>query len=200
MKLQNSVQSEVWKPIEGYEGLYEISRDGVIRSLPRLHTKGKVIKTSLGSSGYEQVHLSKDSVVKTFMVHRLVAKTFIDNPENYPEVNHKDEDKRNNSIDNLEWCDRNYNQNYGTAIRRMRDSHNYSESNKKGAEHHDYDSIGKKRRKALLQIDDHGNVIKRWDGFITMAKETGYSKGNVAIACDNGNKAYGYYWKREEDV
>lgn len=117
---------EIWKPIEGYEGLYEISTWGRVKSLERnvmtavgtLYKRPeRILKPSL-SRGYPVVTLSHDMVQKTFLVHRLVAMAFIPNPHGYPMINHKDEDKTNNYVENLEWCDAKYNVNYGTANER----------------------------------------------------------------------------------
>ena len=117
-----------WRPIEGYEGLYEVSNTGQVRSFDRyvkysngrihLH-KGKVLSPSIRYDGYLVVLLSYNGKHKMFSVHRLVAEAFIPNPDNLPQVNHKDEDKTNNSVENLEWCDNKYNMNYGTRKRRV---------------------------------------------------------------------------------
>ena len=115
---------EIWRPIEGYEGLYEVSNTGRVRSLDmyvkcgygsyRLR-KGKVLSPVIKDNGYLQVGLYYNGKYKMFLVHRLVAQAFIENFDNLPEVNHLDEDKSNNSVDNLEWCDRSYNLKYGTV-------------------------------------------------------------------------------------
>ena len=106
------VQDEVWKDIEGYEGLYQVSTCGNIKSLakPRKNGNGrcyiqkeKLLKQSFTSTGYKKVELYKDGKRKSFKVHRLVAIAFIPNPDNKPEVNHIDGNKINNNIDNLEW-------------------------------------------------------------------------------------------------
>ena len=121
--------SEEWRPIEGYEGLYEVSSYGRVRSLDRyvktcyeaykLH-KGKILSPAKDKNGYLKVHLCCNGKHNIIRVHRLVCKAFIPNPDNLPEVNHKDEDKTNNSVDNLEWCDRSYNISYGTRTERQK--------------------------------------------------------------------------------
>ena len=99
---------EEWKNIIGYEGLYEVSNMGNVRNVRR----NTLLRFSK-NQGYIQVYLYKNGIRTGFKVHRLVALTFIPNPDNLPQVNHKDEDKTNNSVDNLEWCDHKYNINYG---------------------------------------------------------------------------------------
>lgn len=107
--------NEIWRPVVGYEGLYEVSNTGRVRRVSDL----MVLKFS-DSRGYYGVHLRKDGKRKTFRVHRLVAQAFILNPDGLPEVNHIDENKSNNSVDNLEWCDHKYNSLYGTRLERIR--------------------------------------------------------------------------------
>ena len=114
-----SVSKEVWKPIKGYEGLYEVSNLGRVKSTERrgaygLKENGRI--RSLGErNGYRYIALCKDGKYKKQYVHRLVAQAFIPNPENLPCVNHKDESKGNNRVDNLEWCTYRYNSCYGSA-------------------------------------------------------------------------------------
>ena len=120
---------EIWKPVVGYEGLYEVSNKGTVKSLDRFtksgrgngnrFISGKILKSALNKKGYPSVVLCKDGKMFTQRVHRLVAEAFIPNPDNLPVVNHKDEDKTNNCVDNLEWCTNKYNCNYGTSISRM---------------------------------------------------------------------------------
>ena len=123
------MNEEIWRPIVGYEGLYEVSSYGRVRSLDRyvkgksyrLH-KGKVLSPGKNSRGYLSIVLSYNGKHKVITVHRLVAEAFLPNPDNLPEINHKDEDKTNNRVDNLEFCDHKYNVNYGTRKDRARDT------------------------------------------------------------------------------
>lgn len=109
---------EIWKPIKGYEGLYEVSSLGNVKSLRR----NVFLKPGRKESGYLIVSLYKHNSGKNFYVHRLVAEAFIPNPDNLPIINHKDEVKTNNCVDNLEWCDYKYNNSFGTRIERMIDT------------------------------------------------------------------------------
>lgn len=100
---------EIWKQIKDYEGLYEISSCGRVRN-----RKGMILKPSITRTGYPHISLSKNGI-KTFNVHRLVAEAFVPNPNNLPIINHKDENRENNTIENLEWCTYSYNASYGDA-------------------------------------------------------------------------------------
>ena len=118
---------EEWRKIVGYEGLYEVSSLGRVRSLDRYDSinrfrKGRILKSGTDTGGYLFVQLSSNGNEKNHSVHRLVAEAFIPNPDNLPQVNHIDEDKSNNCVDNLEWCDREYNINYGTIKDRIRNT------------------------------------------------------------------------------
>ena len=122
---------EIWRPVVGYEGLYEVSSYGRARSLDRyvrcdyekyrLH-KGKVLSPGKDKDGYLSVVLSCNGKHKKITIHRLVAQAFIPNPDDLPIINHRDEDKRNNRVDNLEFCDHKYNMNYGTRNTRIRET------------------------------------------------------------------------------
>ena len=120
--------TEIWKDIVGYEGLYQVSNLGNVKRLKGYKGRGKgyiveehLIKPSINSNGYQNVVLCKNGKTKTFTMHRLVAIAFLDNSEKLPQVNHKDENKLNNCVDNLEWCDRVYNNNYGTRNKKCSD-------------------------------------------------------------------------------
>lgn len=112
---------EQWKDIDGFEGMYQVSDQGKVRSVERtvkmkrggkeydMHHKGRVLRATVSKDGYEAVQLTKDSKPYTFKVHRLVARAFLHNPDNLPEVNHRDGNKTNNTVSNLEWCTRSHN-------------------------------------------------------------------------------------------
>lgn len=113
---------EIWRPVVGYEGLYEVSSYGRVRSLDRYDSRNHFIKGRImkfrNCRGYLRVTLCNNGLYNQISVHRLVAQAFIPNPDNLPMVNHKDEDKTNNIVENLEWCDAKYNNSYGTITER----------------------------------------------------------------------------------
>lgn len=116
---------EIWKPIKNFEELYQISNLGNVKSIGRykysfkdnkkIYEDKEIMLKTINDRGYMKLHLSKNGKRYLRYIHRLVAEAFIPNPKNYPQVNHIDEDKLNNSIENLEWCTAKYNINYGTA-------------------------------------------------------------------------------------
>lgn len=111
---------EQWKTVKGYEGLYEVSNLGNVKSLNYRHTgRERILKPGKVGGGYLQVQLCKNGKRKMLLVHRLVAAAFIPNPEGLPEINHKDENKTNNCVENLEFCDAKYNNSYGTHNERV---------------------------------------------------------------------------------
>lgn len=179
--------NENWKDIEGYKGLYQISSNGAIRSLDRdikyktgriQHIKGKIRKLKINNRGYQIVSLFKNDKEKTFLVHRLVALHFLPNPKNLNEVNHIDENKLRNCVDNLEWCNRKYNCNYGDRNKIM----------------------GEKHKKAIIQFDENYNYIKLWDCAKTIANELKYDSSNIARCCNNKQKLYkNFKWGYEKD-
>ena len=111
---------EEWKDIQGYEGLYQISNYGRVKSLNyKRSNKEKIMDGGTNKNGYRNIILSKNKKKETFYIHKLVAQHFISNPDNLSEINHIDENKSNNNVDNLEWCTHKYNSNYGTRNTRM---------------------------------------------------------------------------------
>lgn len=122
------VLDEQWLPITGYEDFYEISSYGRVRSKSvyittlkgrQYHRKCRILKAYKASDGYLKTILTVDGKQKTFLIHRLVAQAFIPNPSNLPLVNHKDENKTNNRVENLEWCDNSYNMRWNGLNRRI---------------------------------------------------------------------------------
>ena len=118
---------EIWRDVPGYERLYQVSNYGSVRSVDRIIKdnnrtrlyKGKPLKQFLDHKGYCVVTISKQGSLKQIKVHRLVGMAFIPNTEGHPEINHKDENPKNNRVDNLEWCTAQYNLHYGTKYARM---------------------------------------------------------------------------------
>ena len=117
-------ESEIWKDVAGYDGFYQVSNKGNVRSVARKDSIGRkrgglILKPAYDRGGYLTVGLCKNGKSKTKNVHRLVAETFIPNTKGFLEVNHKDENKSNNRVENLEWCTREYNVNYGTRTEKV---------------------------------------------------------------------------------
>lgn len=171
----------IYKDIPGYEELYYADNLGNIYSKDRIIRgflkKGRKLKPAKNNKGYLNVVLCKNGIQKTMKVHRLIALTFISNPNNYKQINHKDEDKTNNAVNNLEWCDANYNMNYGTIKQRL-------------SEHAD----ARNRIKAVVRIDSNENE-KYYKSIVSVA-EDGFDPSFVAKVCKGLKKeAYGYKWK-----
>ena len=198
-----STNSEIWKDIPGYEGYYQVSNFGRVKSIPRkvycnggFHiSKEKIMKQDQNKSGYWRAHLLKDKVAKTLLVHRLVAKAFLPNPDSLPDINHKDENPSNNYVDNLEWCTEKYNMNYGTAIERRKVSFVRNESFKKA----NATKVRNKSRGAEKSVEGTSK-----DGITTITfrsmseaeRMTGISKGRISDCCHGRRlSAGGYYWK-----
>lgn len=199
---------EIWKDILGYEGLYQVSNLGNVRSLNyRRSGKTKLLKQGT-DNGYKRVELSKNGKKKKYWVHRLVAISFISNPNNYKEVNHKDEDKSNNNVNNLEWCTREYNNNYGTRNKRTSESHKgkilSEEHKKKMSESHKGKYKGKDSpvSKAILMYDKEGNFIRRFDCIGDAYEYFGKNRycSNITLCLRGKNKiAYGFIFKYEDE-
>ena len=183
--------NEIWKDIEGYEGLYQVSNLGRIKSLGRTimrrtrwcsvkpyTMKPRILKPKRCQGDYFQVGLftidGQHSVAK---IHRLVAQAFIPNPDNMPEVNHKNEDKADNRADNLEWCTHDGNCRYGTRNQRT----------------------GEKNAKPVVQMDTEGNVIADYPSVIEAQRATGINRYLIRQCCNGKQEsAGGYRWKFKE--
>lgn len=136
------------------------------------------------SKGYKVLNLSKNGKPLTKKVHRLVANEFIPNPDNLPQVNHKDENKTNNRVDNLEWCTQEYNLNYGTGNKKR------GLSNTNG-----------KLSKPVCQYSKDGCLIKEWKSIRDIKRITGYDSGHISACCRNIRKsAHGYIWKYKKEI
>lgn len=192
---------EIWKDIKGYEGLYQVSNFGRVRSLghDKWH-KGKVLKHHIDGKGcYFMVNLHKNNKMQHFNIHRLVACAFIPNPNNYPCVNHKDECKTNNCANNLEWCDYSYNALYGGA--QYRNIINRTKNNSKN------------RELPVLMKNLEGEIINRFRScydaarhlsFVTDKKEESI-RANIKRCCvkrkDNINSfAYGFIFEYDDNL
>ena len=115
------MEQEIWKEIKGFDGNYSVSSEGRVRSnglLKGKNSKVRILKTELSKKGYLRVGLTKDGKQKKYLVHRLVAIAFLDNPKNLPDVNHKNECKTDNRLINLEWMSRRDNMNYGDRTKK----------------------------------------------------------------------------------
>lgn len=180
---------EIWKDIPNYEGLYQVSNLGNVRSLNYNKTKKiKILTPSFDSYGYHHLVLWKDGKRKGFTVHRLVAEAFIPNPDNLHQINHKDEDKTNNCVDNLEWCSAEYNNNYGTRNVRIKEHQNKPMLGKFGKDN--------PHSKQIYQYDTEGNLIKIWDSASVIHRELGFDNSYIS-ACARGKhkSAHGFIWK-----
>lgn len=167
---------EIWKDVVGYEGLYQVSDMGRVKRLgntPRC-TKDRMRRLCVSKKGaYLVCVLSKDGVHKTPFVHRLVAEAFIPNPQNLPCINHKDENKRNNRVENLEWCTVEYNDNYGTRNER----------------------VCEKISKKVCRVDGNGNVLEVFASSCD-ADRRGYTGSAIRRCCAGQQRIHaGYHWR-----
>lgn len=167
---------EIWKDVVGYEGLYKVSNLGRVKSLKGYHRKDCILKLRNNLYGYLTVGLSKHNKSKRIKVHRLVAETFIPNPQNYEQVNHIDGNKLNNNVLNLEWCNRSYNMK------------------------HAYDN-NLLSCVPINQYDKEGNFIKTWKGAKYVTEELGIWNSNIVKCCQGErNSAGGYKWRYADDI
>ena len=158
-----------WKPIKGYEGLYEVSNEGNIKTLHKRYKNKSILKQSKGSRGYLLVTLNKNKKQTTKNVHRIVADAFLENPQNLPCINHKDQDKTNNNVNNLEWCTYQYNNTYKDRL-------------KKSA-----------LRRSIPVVCVETGVI--YESGADAGRKTGIRQSKISCCC-NGNRktAGGFHW------
>ena len=190
---------EIWKDIPEYEGLYQVSNLGNIKSLDIMINckgakgidshlrKGRILKQNIGTTGYYSVNLSKNGKTRYIRVHTILAKVFIPNPNDYPCINHIDGNKLNNNLDNLEWCTY---------------SHNNSEAYRIGLKTNKYaGKYGKEAQfsKPLLQYSLEDEFIREWENANQVKRELGYCAENIRNVCNGRRKqANGYKWKYKE--
>lgn len=176
--------TEIWKDVKGYEGLYQVSNLGNIKSLARYkknHSKlQKVEERKLNMytnkyNGYVYIVLTKNAIEKNIRVHKLVAQAFIPNSENKPQINHIDGNKENNRVDNLEWC-----------------------TCKENVIHAYKNGLAKNKQKVKIrQYDKQHNFIAEFDGLLKASKELGISIGNISMCINNKRKTTnGYIFER----
>ncbi|WP_304610373.1 NUMOD4 domain-containing protein [Muribaculum intestinale] len=173
-------QQEIWKDVVGYEGLYKVSNHGRVMSFCNRKTP-LVLKQRNSVWGYPTVCLCKGKKHhKTIVVHRLVAKAFIPNPNNFRVVNHKDEDKTNNNVNNLEWCTHEYNCAYGTARYRI------------GKAHINHPKMSKR----VAQQNPEGELIRVFPSIREACRKLGINNGNLTEALKGKRRTCGgYVWK-----
>ena len=187
---------EIWKPVHGFEGYYEVSNLGQVRSLSRIYysdyfrngrnVDGKILRQTKNKiTGYMSVMLSKDGIRQRCHVHRLVAIAFLPNPNNLPQVNHKDQVRENNSVDNLEWCDVSYNTTYADAVEKHREGF-----------------LKSGYAKRIYQYTEDGELVGEYRNGEEAARATGLNGRNIRYATkgigslgySNEHKYRGYIW------
>lgn len=188
---------EEWKDIDGYEGYYQISTFGNVRSIRS--NRNLSLKDRLG---YKCVNLSVNGKARTFSVHRLVAKAFIPNYQNKPTVNHINEDKSDNRVDNLEWASSKEQNNHGTRIQRAVKHTDYKARKidySAVASKHDYKALGESLSKRISQYTMSGIYINTFKSLHLASKATGVSIFHISL-CINGHRktAGGFIWKLAE--
>ena len=181
------MKEEIWRKVKGFEDYYEVSNTGKVRSISReikrgtkgnYFQEGKEIKPSISNKGYYKIHLWVNGKTYNKNLHRLVAEAFIDNPNNYPIINHKDENPQNNNVENLEWCSYSYNINYGTANDRRKETIS----------------------KPIYQLDkETKEIIKKWNCANDIAQYYNCSRGRIFGWCQDYAEAEGYIWCYVED-
>ena len=162
---------EIWRDIKGYEGLYQVSNCGRVRSS---YKGGRILKPNLSFYGYWRVQLWRGGKGRSIYVHRLVAQAFIPNPDGKPQINHINGIKTDNRVENLEWCTNMENQLHASKT--------------------DLKSTVK-----ILQLDRNGNVIKEWPSMVQAAQSVGVSKESIFACCNGLSKtSKNFIWRYKE--
>lgn len=185
------MKCEVWKDIKGYEGLYQVSTYGNIKRLDR-YVNGRfglrlIKERELGKydsgNGYRKIHLVKEGIGKQFFIHRLVGIAFIPNPEMKPQINHKDFNRQNNHVDNLEWVTGKENTNHAKRAGRT-----VGTNGKCGSEHHN--------AVAVYQVSSRGEILNEFETMAEASKRTGAHWSKISMVCSGKRKtAGGYMWR-----
>ena len=203
-----NLDGEIWKDIEGYEGHYKISSFGRVYSI-----KSGILLKQQNKKGYLVSCLCKNGKFKYIPTHRLVALNFIPNPENLPHVNHKDENKQNNCVSNLEWCTVEYNINYGTRTERATKSNTdsghfkklakdlkeagfFEERTRKLRENGKYKEMSDNLRKLLSKKIKCIETGKVYDSMISASRDLNIPQGSISNCCNGKRKsAHGYHFE-----
>lgn len=161
------MEAEIWKAVNDCDGKYYVSNFGNV-----LGPRNRLLNPYLNNKGYLIVSLIVRGERQRCLVHRLVAMAFLENPNEYPQINHKDENKLNNRADNLEWCSGRYNLFYGDRMKRQ--------------------------KKPVLQFDKNGDLVNRWESVSSASRGTGIRIGDISRCCNRRRMhAGGYCWKFE---
>ena len=181
---------EIWKDLVGFEGKYKISSEGRVKSLDYNRTgKERIMKPSPNGCGYLQVSLCKDNKMYTKKVHRLVAEAFIPNPLCLATVNHKNEIKTDNRVENLEWMSDYDNRMYGTRLARISIANKGKFINRKD------------QSKVVLQFTKDGKFVAEFPSGKEVERQLGFDQGNISMCCLGKRKhSYGYVWKYRETI
>ena len=199
---------EIWRDVVGYEGLYMVSNYGKVMSLNYCKRGyAKLLTPKVNRSGRLWVNLYKNGVNKPFLIHRLVGTAFIPNPDGLPQINHKDENPKNNHVGNLEWCDNLYNARYSFERHPERKIANlrkkYQTAYLIGDEWHGMHAKfgqpwknGPKNKKPVVQYTKDMIETKTWKSISVVVKETGWRYSSIKECCEGKRKtAYGFKWQ-----
>lgn len=202
------MEKEIWKPIKGYEGYYEVSNLGRVKAKQRVVCRGnirqpvreRILKAGGSALSYPTVQLFKNGESKRYTVHRLVAEAFIPNPDNLQEVDHINSIRNDNHIENLRWVSHQGNMRNPTTMKLMRERvYNNEESlNKRLATR--IRNGSRTAQKRVFQYDTNGTFIKEWESSTDVEKELGYNRRTVCECARNKKYGYGYLWSFHKET